>query len=152
MQRPVWEAVDLLGKEKELLAAVFGSDDAVHHRNLIFETPGVVLAPDGAAPRRVRVRVPRRSEGMQTGVYCTGNLNLGGMLAVSLINGFMPTAGNSFDLFDWASLDGTFASMQLPTLPGGLTWNISQLYTTGVLSVGGVLGDYNHNGVVDGAD
>jgi hypothetical protein len=71
-----------------------------------------------------------------------------------LINGFSPGAGQSFNLFDWASMSGTFDSLHLPTLAGALAWNTSQLYTTGVLSVVslGVPGDYNNNGVVDAAD
>jgi hypothetical protein len=82
----------------------------------------------------------------------TGQLTLGGTLAVSLTNGFIPAVGNSFDILNWASLSGTFSSVKLPTLPGGLTWNTNQLYTTGTISVGGVPGDYNHNGIVDSAD
>jgi hypothetical protein len=40
-------------------------------------------------------------------------------------------------------------------LGGGLLWNTTQLYTSGVLSVGvgdGLPGDYNANGTVDAAD
>ena len=39
-------------------------------------------------------------------------------------------------------------------LSGGLLWNTSQLYTTGVLSImaPGVSGDYNNDGHVDAAD
>ena len=82
----------------------------------------------------------------------SGQLTLGGTLNVSLINGFAPVAGNSFDILDWSVLSGTFSSIQLPALAGGLSWNTSQLYVTGTLSVGGLLGDYNNNGVVDAAD
>jgi hypothetical protein len=57
----------------------------------------------------------------------------------------------SFDIIDWGSLSGTFAAVTLPTLSSGLTWNTSQLYDTGILSVG-LSGDYNQNGVVDAAD
>jgi hypothetical protein len=78
-------------------------------------------------------------------------LTLDGTLAVLLINGFSPTAGNSFDILDWGSLSGTFATLQLPALGADLMWNASQLYTAGVLSVG-LAGDYNLNGVVDSAD
>jgi hypothetical protein len=85
-------------------------------------------------------------------IVSTGNLKFGGSLLVSLLNGFAPAVGNSFDLFDWSTLSGTFANIQLPKLAGGLTWNTSQLYTTGTLSVGGVPGDYNHDGTVDAAD
>jgi autotransporter-associated beta strand protein len=85
-------------------------------------------------------------------VNVVGPISLGGSLQVVLTQSFTPDAGNSFDILDWGSMSGTFASMQLPTLPGGLTWNTSQLYTTGTLPVGGVLGDYNYNGVVDTPD
>jgi hypothetical protein len=80
----------------------------------------------------------------------SGAVTLGGTLNVSLINGFLP-AGASFDILDWGSLSSTFSTLQLPFLSGGLTWNTSQLYTTGVLSVG-IPGDYNGNGVVDAPD
>src|SRR5262249_14325872 len=84
----------------------------------------------------------------------SGKLSLGGTLAVSLINSFAPVAGNSFDLFDWGTLAGTFTSLQLPPLAGGLVWDASQLYTTGLLSVvaAPLPGDFNHNGAVDAAD
>ena len=87
-------------------------------------------------------------------IHVTGELSIGGTLAVSLINGFLPGAGATFDVLDWGTLSGTFSTLQLPTLPDSYTWDTSQLYTTGVLSVtsGGVPGDYNSNGVVDGAD
>ena len=68
-------------------------------------------------------------------LHVSGQLALGGALAVSLINSFTPAAGESFDILDWGSLSGSFSSLLLPTLGGGLTWNTSQLYTTGVLSV-----------------
>jgi PEP-CTERM motif len=55
-------------------------------------------------------------------------------------------------LLYFTSLTGAFATLDLPALAGGLTWNTSQLYSNGVLSVGGVPGDYNQNGIVDAAD
>jgi fibronectin-binding autotransporter adhesin len=80
-------------------------------------------------------------------------LTLGGALKVSLINGFAPAAGESFDLldFDPSKLSGTFSTIVLPTLSAGLQWNADQLYATGAISVN-LLGDYNGNGVVDAAD
>ena len=83
----------------------------------------------------------------------TGSLTLGGILNVSLLSGFTPAAGESFDLLDFnpAQTTGTFAAIQLPALATGLMWNASQLYTTGTISVN-LLGDYNSNGVVDAAD
>ncbi|HEX3599567.1 MAG TPA: PEP-CTERM sorting domain-containing protein, partial [Lacipirellulaceae bacterium] len=87
-------------------------------------------------------------------LHVGGELSIGGILAVSLINGFVPAVGSSFDLLDWGTLSGTFSTLSLPTLAGA-QWDTSKLYTTGVLSVvaGATLpGDYNNNGVVDAAD
>lgn len=86
-------------------------------------------------------------------IQSAGALAFAGALEVSLYNGFAPSAGQSFDLFNWGSTSGTFSSLSLPSLVG-LAWNTSQLYTTGVLSLNaaGVPGDYNNNGSVDAAD
>jgi T5SS/PEP-CTERM-associated repeat protein len=86
----------------------------------------------------------------------TGNVMLGGgTLEVSLTGGYVPGVAESFDILDWTgTLSGAFTTLQLPTLAPGSTWDTSQLYTTGVLSVigPGLPGDYNKNGVVDAAD
>ena len=87
-------------------------------------------------------------------LHVAGSASLAGTLQVVLINGFVPTGTISFDILDWATHASTFTSVQLPTLGGLLSWNTSQLYTLGVLSVTGpnLAGDYNNNGVVDAAD
>lgn len=83
----------------------------------------------------------------------SGQLLLGGTLQVSLINGFTPAAGQSFDLLDGGSLTGRFESLALPGLTAPLDWDASQLYTTGVLSVTATLrGDFNRDGQVTAAD
>ena len=84
-------------------------------------------------------------------ILVSGQLGVNGVLNVSLINGFVPQSGFSFDILDWGSISGTFAALSLPTLSGSLTWNTSQLYTAGILSVGQP-GDFNANGVVDTTD
>jgi T5SS/PEP-CTERM-associated repeat protein len=86
-------------------------------------------------------------------IQSAGTIELGGTLQISLINGFAPSAGQSFNILDWGSLAGTFSSLSLPAL-SGLTWNTSQLYTTGVLSIAspGLPGDFNQDGAVDTAD
>jgi T5SS/PEP-CTERM-associated repeat protein len=86
-------------------------------------------------------------------VKVAGALALDGTLSVVLA-GLAPAAGQSFDVLDWGSISGTFDAINLPTLGGGLTWNTSQLYSSGLLSIAaaGLPGDYNGNGVVDGAD
>ncbi len=51
-------------------------------------------------------------------IQSTGTLTFDGTLQVSLINGFTPTAGQSFNLFDWVNQNGTFDTLALPTLAG----------------------------------
>jgi hypothetical protein len=79
-----------------------------------------------------------------------GQLSIGGVLSLSLINGFVPAAWSSFDLLDWGSLAGTFSSINLPSLPVG-QWDTSKLYVDGTLSVS-LGGDFDHNGTVNAAD
>jgi T5SS/PEP-CTERM-associated repeat protein len=83
-----------------------------------------------------------------------GDLAFDGALEVALINGFTPTAGQSFNILDWlGTRTGTFSSLELPALTG-LAWDTSQLYTDGVLAVAaaGLPGDFNHDNSVDAAD
>jgi fibronectin-binding autotransporter adhesin len=67
----------------------------------------------------------------------TGAITLAGGLNVVLVNGFSPVSGASFNLIDAASFGGNFASVNLPSLPGGLTWNTAALATAGLISVSG---------------
>ncbi len=72
-----------------------------------------------------------------------GSLALaGGWLDVSFANGFVPSFGDSFDVLDFGSLQGTFAEI---VLPGGRgQWNVSRLESDGILSfVGTLAGDFN---------
>jgi len=87
-------------------------------------------------------------------VHVAGALSLDSALNVSLINGFTPAAGNTFDILDWSARSGIFSSLALPALGGSLTWDTSQLYTNGVLRVAAPVlpGDYNDNDTVDAAD
>ena len=67
-----------------------------------------------------------------------GAFAVDGTLTVSLINGFNPSSGDSFHLFDFTSAtstSGVFAAVSLPSLGGGLSWDSSQLLVTGDLSV-----------------
>ena len=58
-------------------------------------------------------------------------LTFDGFLNVSLINAFVPSLGNAFNLFDWGTTAGTFTSVSVPTLNPGLAWDQSTLYTAG---------------------
>jgi hypothetical protein len=67
----------------------------------------------------------------------TSTAKLGGVLNVDLIGGFKPTAGETFDIMDYTSETGTFATLNLPKLTGGDTWAISYNATDVVLTVDG---------------
>jgi hypothetical protein len=66
-----------------------------------------------------------------------GQASLDGTLDVELLYGFRPQAGQTFDIlnFDPANLAGSFDTINLPDLGGGLSWDTSNLYTTGSLGV-----------------
>jgi len=65
----------------------------------------------------------------------TSTATLGGALNVDLINGFNLTVGETFDIMDYSSETGTFATLNLPKLTGGDTWSISYNATDVVLTV-----------------
>ncbi|MFT7173988.1 MAG: Tol biopolymer transport system component [Paracoccaceae bacterium] len=71
-----------------------------------------------------------------------GHLQFGGQLRVTLIDDFEPQAGDTFDLWNTGSHDGSFASVILPNLSEGLFWITSSLVTTGELSVSSTPASY----------
>jgi autotransporter-associated beta strand protein len=82
----------------------------------------------------------------------SAQLALAGTLNVVLINGFVPTLGASFDLFDRGSIVGTFSNVTLPTIPN-LQWDTTQLYVDGsVKLISALPGDFDGNGTVESAD
>jgi autotransporter-associated beta strand protein len=48
---------------------------------------------------------------------------------------YTPNGGEVFDLFDFASLVGSFSATNLPVLGGGLSWDFSQFDTQGILGI-----------------
>lgn len=80
-----------------------------------------------------------------------GIADLGGTLDVQLIEGFTPTAGDTFEIITAMSVLETFDNELLPTLGGGLTWLVDYQSTSVLLSVG-LAGDFNFDGRVDGGD
>jgi probable HAF family extracellular repeat protein len=62
----------------------------------------------------------------------------GGALDVLWYGGWTGAANDVYDLFDWhGGLSGAFGLLNLPTLASGLSWNTSNLYLTGELSIAG---------------
>jgi len=83
-----------------------------------------------------------------------GIADLGGTLDLDLINGFIPSDGDMFEIVTATDVQNMFAVENFPTL-AGLDWNISYGATNVVLAVvsaGGILGDFDGDGDVDGAD
>lgn len=70
-------------------------------------------------------------------------LTLGGTLVVNAADGMTFAAGQTFDLLDWgvnSTVTGTFDSIELPALSGGLSWQVFEGgqtfdYTTGQIAV-----------------
>lgn len=80
-----------------------------------------------------------------------GDAILGGTLDVSLINGFVPATGSTFQILTAAGgISGAFANSSLPSLPGR-AWRLNYQPTAISLSVV-LAGDYNNDGLVDAAD
>ena len=63
-----------------------------------------------------------------------GTFTLGGTLNVTA-TGDALTLGNTFDLFDAPAFAGSFATLNLPSLDGGLAWDSSNLGINGTLVV-----------------
>jgi T5SS/PEP-CTERM-associated repeat protein len=83
----------------------------------------------------------------------TGAIELAGRLSIEAGPGFVPSAGRSFDVLDFASAAGTFDAIDLPALPTGLAWNTAQLYSAGSISIDSTLaGDFDGDGDVDRFD
>ncbi len=64
-----------------------------------------------------------------------GMLPLNGILDIQLIDGFAPSLGDTFDLFDSTAMTGDFDSILLPSLGSGLSFDLSSLATNGTLVV-----------------
>ena len=83
-----------------------------------------------------------------------GDLTLNGNLNVLQFGGFVPQAGDLFDILDFesANLISTFNNVNLPALASDLEWDQSNLYTTGELlvSLSQIPGDFDSD--VDGDD
>ena len=68
-------------------------------------------------------------------LFITGSASFNGGLDVTLFDGFVPAIGKQFQILSFASESGTFSSIQLPSLPGGESWDTSELYTSGTIIV-----------------
>jgi autotransporter-associated beta strand protein len=64
-----------------------------------------------------------------------GTLTCGGTLTVTATGDALAT-GDTIQLFSASAISGTFATVNLPALSGGLVWDSSRLYIDGSISLG----------------
>jgi T5SS/PEP-CTERM-associated repeat protein len=84
-----------------------------------------------------------------------GTAQVSGDLTVALVEGFAPSAGDSFQIILAATRSGFFATETLPALGGGLDWDVvysPNSVVLNVVSTATLVGDYNDDGIVDAAD
>jgi len=76
------------------------------------------------------------TSGTEHDVFSVGGIaRLQGRLEISLLDGFQPQVGDSFDILNLAVLNGEFDDISLPELADGLIWDTLSLYGDGVLAV-----------------
>ena len=85
-----------------------------------------------------------------------GHADLGGTLDVSLVNGFVPSVGDSFPILKATGGLTAFDAFNLPALPSDRAWAMSASLDTLALSIVGTTpaspADFNGDGVVDATD
>jgi T5SS/PEP-CTERM-associated repeat protein len=87
-------------------------------------------------------------------VDVAGDVFLNGDLNVSLIDGFSPLVGDTFEILTAGEILGSFDDINLPTLPGLLFWEVFANANSIALSVDAPIipGDFNLDGTVNGLD
>jgi autotransporter-associated beta strand protein len=69
----------------------------------------------------------------------TLTIGSGGVISVTLANGFQPSSGQTFDLFDFTSSSALgfnpATQLLLPALSAGLSWNKNNFLTNGTITV-----------------
>jgi hypothetical protein len=83
----------------------------------------------------------------------SGTASLMGELEVTLLSGFVPELGHTFEFLTAGTMSGEFDSIVLPTLASGLAWDID--YDSNSVSltvVEPISGDFDFDGDVDGRD
>ena len=84
---------------------------------------------------RLHLEIAGPDPGHYDRVSVAGNLDLGGSLVVSLLDGYQPPVGASFQLLDADTFTGSFLTLDLPGLPEGRGWDTSRLQSEGLLTV-----------------
>lgn len=115
--------------------------------------PAVLLAVDGDLTLEAgsSLELDLLNDSSYDRVQTSGLASLDGSLLVAPSTGFEPSAGDTYTLLSGPTLQGTFASVDLPTLPADLMWQVAYGPTEMSVFVTAA-GDYNGDGLVDIAD
>lgn len=62
----------------------------------------------------------------------TGTMNCSGILNVSILSG-APVAGSEYQLFSALTINGSFNTINLPEIDKSLEWDLTDLYTSGII-------------------
>lgn len=98
-------------------------------------SPGVLRVLDDyiqASDGALRIEL---TDAISDQLHVGGVAYLAGLLEVQLLDGFQPSAGDEFKIFDLAEAVGAFDLLRLPALKPGLAWSTSELYSEGLLAV-----------------
>jgi hypothetical protein len=79
-------------------------------------------------------------------VIVDGGIALGGSIDVSLVDGFTPSLGQTFEIL--TATDGISGTFESQILPAGFQWSVAYGSVAGL----GLAGDFNGDGSVDAAD
>ncbi|BBO35802.1 hypothetical protein [Lacipirellula parvula] len=116
----------------------------------ITEIHGDLTMQSGA----IHLQIAAAATGGFDQLVVSGTLAAGGTLSIELVDSFVPTVGDSFDLLNFTMASGVFA-LDLPALPAGMAWDASDLLATGTLAVAAAPlagADFNNDGFVNGDD
>ena len=89
-------------------------------------------------PSTLAMQLAGDSTNLYDRILVGGLLDFNGTLDVTLLDGFDPVAGDTFDLFNFGAESGAFSATNLPALDAGLAWDTSQLLSKGELSVSAI--------------
>lgn len=87
--------------------------------------------PDG----QLRIELAGRIAGIEYDVLEASSGYFDGMLQVLALDGFQPHVGDIFHVLRFQHISGTFQRINLPSLSSGNSWDISELYSAGVVRV-----------------
>ena len=106
-----------------------------------------------AAAAGLEIELAGTTKGAQyDSLTIAGTASLSGTLNASLLDGFIPSSGQVFEILTAGGINGTFDTTNLPALAGGLFFDLDYTPHAIMLSVAGIPGDFNLSGTVDSAD